>query len=249
MAISRPTKQPNASGRSCWGLPSELVITDWACICSLHFVCGVKAASLPTSGYSSTVTSVPARSKPCYRACKANGYAECPSHKRHCGAASKSPPPLVEGAHVGTGDANILTSTHTVVQVDASAQTSVSIHDQAVQASEHIIDQQIRKFEQELQGLRLEYAKHESELLSCLLRVERIKGDDSLVRFYTCFASCSVFEAPFQESLFIHWCWKLYLRTDGQAVKRQHSRVRQLAPMNEFLLTFCRRFTAFLRHS
>ncbi len=69
--------------------------------------------------------------------------------------------------------------TSTVVQVDASAQASVAVRDQAVQASEHIIDQQIRKLEEELQGPRLEYAKRESELLLCILRVERIKGDDS----------------------------------------------------------------------
>ncbi len=67
---------------------------------------------------------------------------------------------------------------YTYVQVDTSAQASVAVHDQAVQASEHIVDQQIRKLEEELQGLRLEYTKRESELLSCILRVERIKGDD-----------------------------------------------------------------------
>ncbi len=111
------------------------------------------------------------------------------------------------------GDANVQTST--VVQVDASAQASVAVHDQAVQASEHIIDQQIRKLEEELQGLRLEYTNYSFEWN--VSKVDLLgESVDSLLY------------------------WKSYITTEGQAVQRQHSRVRQLMPMNKYLLTLCR---------
>ncbi len=169
------------------GLPSDLVIPKSARICNRHFVCGVKEASLPTKHYSSAFASVPTRPKPRYRHREHTG--ESPIPKRPHLTAEEPSLPVVEGASMGQSEIGVQTTKR--VSVSTASQASVYQHDMCIQAGEHVIDKQIKKLEKELQDLRLEHAKRECQLLSCILRIESIRNDDSLIRFYTGFPNVS----------------------------------------------------------
>ena len=85
------------------------------------------------------------------------------------------------------GQAEIGFQTTERVLVSAASQASVYQHDKCIQAGEHVIDKEIEKLEKKLQDLWLEHAKHECQLLSCILRIDSIKNNNSLIRFYTGF--------------------------------------------------------------
>ncbi len=218
------------------GLPTGFKVLDYARICSLHFVCGVKEASLPTNGI--LFVAVPTRPLPRNRY-RTVPSGDTPSPKRPHD--SESPLPIIQRAR--ESPPNNLVQDSAPQKIDAVAQTSIEQEDKLIQTNEHPLEEHCKKLEEELQTLRLASSKKEAQLLSCIIRIESIREDDSLVRFYTGFTSFSYFQAFLDflgnSSNCLHY-WKQYSRSRGQTAERQRYRTRQLSPVNECLLTLCR---------